>query len=134
MNVRAVTSHDADFRKTVLVVEDEILIRLLIAEHLTDCGYRVIEAGSGDEAVEVLRRTVLTVNVVVSDIRMPGSIDGFALAQWVRKQRPDIKVILTSGIARTVDAADASCFETPVIPKPYKPATLEHRIKSLLAQ
>ena len=134
MNVRAVTSHDADFRKTVLVVEDEILIRLLIAEHLMDCGYRVIEAGSGDEAVEVLRRTVPTVNVVVSDVVMPGSIDGFALAQWVRKQRPDIKVILTSGIARTVDAADASCFEAPVIPKPYHPAQLEHRIKGLFAQ
>ena len=128
----AVNTSDADPAKTVLVVEDEILIRSMIVEYLTECGYRVIEADSGDEAIAVLRRTAQTVNVVVSDVMMPGSLDGFALARWVGKQRPDIKVILTSGLARTADAADASCFDAPVILKPYDLAKLERRIKLLV--
>jgi CheY-like chemotaxis protein len=116
------------------VVEDEVLIRLMIAEHLRGCGYRVIEAGSGDEAVEFLQRTALTIDVVFSDIQMPGSTDGFALAQWVRRERPDSKVVLTSGIAKASEAADALCDEGRWVPKPYSPAELEERIRLLLAQ
>jgi CheY-like chemotaxis protein len=134
VGARAIDAHNADLPRTVLVVEDEVLIRWVIAEHLRECGYRVIEAGNGDEAIEILRRTALTIHVVFSDVRMPGTTDGFALAQWVRKQRPHIKVILTSGIAKTVAAADALCFEAPVVPKPYSPAALEHRIRRLLAR
>ena len=118
----------------MLVVEDEILIRWVTSEHLRECGYRVVEAGSGDDAIEVLRRSDFTISVVFSDVMMPGSIDGFALAQWVRKHRPDIKVILTSGIAKAVAAADALCIEAPVVPKPYSTIELERRIKKLLAQ
>ncbi|HWO73418.1 MAG TPA: response regulator, partial [Dehalococcoidia bacterium] len=72
MGTRA-EARGSDLPKTVLVVEDEVLIRWVIAEHLRDCGYRVIEAGSGDEAIDVLRRTGLTIDVVLSDVRMPGS-------------------------------------------------------------
>ena len=118
----------------MLVVEDEILIRWVTSEHLRQCGYRVVEAGSGDDAVEVLRRSAFTISVVFSDVTMPGSIDGFALAQWVRKHRPDVKVILTSGIAKAVTAADAPYVEAPVISKPYSTTELERRIKKLLAQ
>ena len=134
MNATAINSYGADPPKTVLVVEDEFLIRSMIIDYLTECGYHVIEAGTGDEAVEVLLRTVLTVNVVVSDVMMPGTTDGFALARWVGKWRPDIKVVLTSGLARTADAGDTSCFDAPVLRKPYDLAKLERRIKGLLAQ
>lgn len=131
-------SHAAETRellpKTVLVVEDEVLIRWVVAEHLRDCGYRVIEAGSGDEAVEMLRRTALTIDVVFSDVQMPGSVDGFALAQWVRQQRPTTKVVLTSGVAKALDAAQDLCFEAPVVAKPYSPAELEKRIRRLVTR
>jgi len=131
---RAIDGPNSDLPKTVLVVEDEVLIRWVMAEHLRDCGYRVIEAGSGDEAIEVLRRTALTIDVVFSDVQMPGSINGFALAQWIRQQRPTVKVVLTSGIAKAVDAAEALCEEAPLVPKPYSPAELERQIRGLLAQ
>jgi CheY-like chemotaxis protein len=134
MGARAADARDAELPNTVLVVEDEVLIRWVIAEHLRGCGYRVIEAGSGDEAIEILRRTALTIDVVFSVVRMPGTIDGFALAQWVRKQRPGIKVVLTSGIAKAADAAQALCIEGSVVPKPYSPVELERRIRTLLAQ
>ena len=134
MSARAADARDTDLPKTVLVVEDEVLIRWIIAEHLRDCGYRVIEAGSGDEAIEVLRRTALTIDVVFSDVRMPGSTDGFALAQWVRAQRPAIRVVLTSGIEKAFNAAAALCAEAPMVSKPYAPSEIERRIRRLLAQ
>ena len=124
---------EAGIPRTVLVVEDEVLIRWVIAEHLRDCGYRVIEAGSGDEAIDILRRTALTVDVVFTDVQMPGSIDGFALAQWVRRQQPAIKVVLTSGIAKATGAAEALCAEGRWVPKPYSTAEVERRIRRLLA-
>ncbi|MGZ5904834.1 MAG: response regulator, partial [Reyranella sp.] len=68
---------------TVLVVEDEILVRTVIAAYLRDCGFDVVEAGSADEAVRVLEAGV-RIDIVFSDINMPGSLDGFGLAQWLR--------------------------------------------------
>jgi CheY-like chemotaxis protein len=72
---------------TVLVVEDEVLIRMATAEYLRGCGYRVVEVGSGDEAVAVLE-TDIRVDVVFTDVTMPGALNGFGLAQWVRRERP----------------------------------------------
>ena len=115
---RAIDERGSDLPKTVLVVEDEVLIRWVIADHLRDCGYRVIEAGSGDEAIEVLRRTALTIDVVFSDVGMPGSTDGFALFRWVRQQHPMMKIVLTSGMAKAADAAEALCEEAHLVAKP----------------
>lgn len=134
MGSRAIDARDSDFPRTVLVVEDEVLVRWVITEHLRDCGYRVIEAGSGDEAIDILRRTSMTVDVVFTDVQMPGSIDGIALAQWVQRQRPTIKIVLTSGFEKAADAAQALCEEAPLVPKPYSPTELEQRIRGLLAQ
>lgn len=131
---RAVDVRDSDLPKTVLVVEDEVLIRWVIAEHLRDCGYRVIEAGTGDEAIDILRRTALAVDVVFSDVQMPGSMNGFAVARWVRQQRPNMKVVLTSGYAKAADAAREMCGEAPMLPKPYSPTELERRIRHLIAE
>ena len=131
MGSRAINGGGSDMPRTVLVVEDEVLIRWVIAEHLRDCGYRVIEAASGDEAIDIVQRTALTVDVVFTDVQMPGSIDGFALAQWVRRQRPAIKIILTSGFAKAADAAQA--YDASLVPKPYSPIELEQRIRGLLA-
>ena len=59
---------------TVLVVEDEVLIRMAIADYLRDCGYRVVEAGNSHEAVRVLKTDVY-IDVVFTDVHMPGSVD-----------------------------------------------------------
>jgi CheY-like chemotaxis protein len=123
---------DIGLPTTVLVVEDEVLIRWVIADQLRDCGFRVIEAGSGDEAIDVLRKTALTINVVFSDVQMPGAVNGFALALWVRQQRPTIKVVLTSGYVKATEAAQALCSEVPMLSKPYSPRELERRIELLL--
>jgi CheY-like chemotaxis protein len=131
---RATGASDSDLPPTILVVEDEILVRWVIAEHLRECGYRVIETGSGDEALDVLRRTGLTVDVVFSDIRMPGAIDGLALAQWIRRERPAIKIVLASGFIKVADVAEALRDDAALIAKPYAMGEIERRIGALLGQ
>ena len=111
---------------TVLVVEDDVLVRSLVAAYLRESCFDVIEANSADEAIRVLQADV-PVDIVFSDIQMPGSMDGFGLAQWVHRERPWLKVILTSGAARTAKQAG-------VLAKPYDHAELERHIRSLLAR
>lgn len=118
--------------ETVLVVEDEVLLRLVVAEYLRDCGFKVIEAAHADEAVMVLKQPDLRIDVLFSDIEMPGSMDGFALAQWTRANRPGLEVILTGSVPRAVNAAADLCEEGPM-PKPYEPRSVHDRIRRLLA-
>lgn len=121
-----------DSRPVVLVVEDEVLVRMVIAEYLRDCDYVVIEAGSAVEALALLKADV-EVDVVFSDIQMPGEIDGFGLSQWVRQNRPGVQVILTSGAASAADKAGDLCEEGPLLQKPYESEEVGRRIKQLLA-
>ncbi len=116
----------------VLVVEDEVLMRHAISEYLRDCGYKVIEAASADEAMLVLTKSQLEVDVLFSDIELPGAMDGFALAQWTRANRPGMEVILTGSVPRAVDSAADLCEEGPV-PKPYESQVVHDRIRRLLA-
>jgi len=117
---------------SVLVVEDEVLVRTSVAEYLRACGYRVLEAKDADEATLILRNDD-DIDIVFTDVQMPGSLDGFGLAQWVRRERPRTRVIITSGVARTSEAAGDLCAEGPLLAKPYDHRDLERRIRRLLA-
>ena len=83
-------------RKCVLVVEDELLIRLILSDELRDAGYDVIEAFNADEALTVLR-SLVRVDLIISDVRMPGTVDGLGLLAEVRAAFPKLPVIMTSG-------------------------------------
>jgi CheY-like chemotaxis protein len=126
------TRRSAKTGEIVLVVEDEVLLRLRIAAYLRDCGYKVIEAADADEAVLVLKHSGIKIDVLFSDVEMPGAMDGFALAQWTRANRPGLDVILAGSVPRAVDAAANLCEEGPV-PKPYEPQSVHDRIRRLLA-
>ena len=118
--------------QTILVVDDEVLIRMVISHYLRACGYRVIEAASADEALTVLQHLETKVDVVFSDIDMPGSMDGFALSQWLRANRPGIDVILTGSIPRAANEAAGLCDSGPLA-KPYESQLVVDRIRRLLA-
>ena len=120
--------------ETILVVDDEVLIRMAIAEYLRDCGYRVVEAANGDEAVEVLTAADCDVDLILSDVQMPGSLDGFGLARWVRENLSGTDIILTSGYDRAAQEAKELCHVKEVIPKPYDFEGLADRIKQALAR
>jgi CheY-like chemotaxis protein len=116
---------------TVLVVEDELMVRMPIAEYLRDCGYNVLEAGNASEAIATVDAEG-PVNLVFSDIRMPGQMDGVALAEWFQAHYPSVPVLLTSGYngGRAVSALSAT--RNRFIEKPYSQTQVERRIAALL--
>jgi CheY-like chemotaxis protein len=118
---------------TILVVEDEILVRTVIAAYLRDCGFDVVEAGNAEEAVRVLEASI-RVDIVFSDVNMPGSLDGFGLVQWLRRERPGLKIILTSGAAQAVKDASDLCAHVPILAKPYDYAELARQLRALLTR
>ncbi len=113
-------------RSTILVVEDEVLVRMTLADQLRDAGYAVIEAANGHEAAEVLRTS--PVGFVVSDVRMPGAMDGVALARLIRSEYPAIKIILTSAHLSEAGWAQHDGF----FHKPYDVAEIIRHLKSLI--
>jgi CheY-like chemotaxis protein len=129
-----ITAESGSPLQTVLVVEDEILIRLVIADYLRACGYRVHEAASAEEAVVILQSPEVSVDVVFSDVEMPGSMDGFGLARWVRANKPGMQVILTSGAERSADIAATLCEAGPLLKKPYPSQDVVDRIRQLMAK
>lgn len=99
----------------VLVVEDEVLLRLDLSAHLEGVGYEVVEAGCAAEAIEVLERDS-TIRVVFTDIRMPGEMDGMALARCVRERWPPTIIVICSGNTQDVfDLADIHIIEKPYL-------------------
>jgi CheY-like chemotaxis protein len=85
-------------RVRVLLVEDEDLVRLVIGEELRDAGFDVIEASDADEAITVLA-DVTPVDLLFTDIRMPGALNGWDLAEQARDLRPGIAVIYATGFS-----------------------------------
>jgi CheY-like chemotaxis protein len=129
-----VSSHQpAQPAVTILIVEDEILIRMDLADYLRECGYQVIEASNADEAMAVFQ-SGRQVGIALSDIQMPGSMDGFGLTRWIRANRPDTKVILTSGVTRSTELAADLCEHGPIEAKPYDHQHLADRIRRSLAE
>ncbi|HZH53966.1 MAG TPA: response regulator [Microvirga sp.] len=112
---------DGQHDPVTLVVEDEILVRMVIVDTLMDDGFEVIEATNGDEALLALSRRP-DVDLIISDIEMPGTVNGFALARRVAEQRPGIRMILVSGRAapRPGDLPAGAEF----MPKPIYPEAL----------
>ena len=122
-------SHDQD-QPTVLVVEDETLTRLMLGAELEACGYRVIEAANADEALLILRGNP-SVKLLFTDVNMPGTLDGLALAQLARAESPGVKLIIASGHMRLSEwAVDADA----TFSKPYDLVQLIATIDRLTSQ
>ena len=127
-------SEPAEGRKaTVLIVEDELLIRWAIAEYLQDCGFTIITASHAQEAIAAIKDYHSKIDVVFSDIRMPGEVDGFGLARWIDANRPDVAVILTSGHAGAEEAAHELCKKHgAILRKPYNYDEVATRLRNVL--
>lgn len=102
--------------KTVLVVEDEVLVRMFAADILSHDGFAVLEAESADEALAILEAHP-DVALLFTDINMPGPMDGLHLAGMVAALRPHMKLIVTSGRHRLkdIELPDSAAF----LEKPY---------------
>ena len=109
-----------DQRRSVLVVEDEALIRLMLTCEFEDAGFEVHEAGSADGAVRLLEAG-LEVAAVITDVRMPGSIDGLGLAAWLARHHPGLPVVIVSGYVTPSEVAGLNPAVAAILPKPYNP-------------
>lgn len=115
--------------RTILVVEDETLVRMAIAETLRDAGYRVLEAASAEEAMALLV-SFGNIAVLFTDIQMPGALNGAALARLARRHHPGVRVIATSGAAAP-PGLDADVI---FMAKPYPPEDVVRRVNDLLGR
>ncbi len=118
--------------ETVLVVEDNPKVRKLSIERIRDLGFETLGAESGDEAYRMLKAGAV-VEIVFSDLVMPGELNGYDLAAKIASEFPAIKVLLTSGYASDV-VTDIMAHEQPydILHKPYRQSELARRLQALM--
>lgn len=114
---------------TIMVVEDDVLIRLMIADELRQKAYTVIEAATGDEALAMLN-SAIRIDLVLTDVNMPGKTDGLALAKHLRNEHRMTKIVLLSG--EQLVSRDDTWIANAFFPKPCNMPTLLAFIDSLL--
>jgi PAS domain S-box-containing protein len=126
------TSAAPEIGETILLVEDNTDVRTVAARRLRNLGYSVIEAANAAQAIETLgsgRR----IDLVFSDVVMPGGMSGFELAQWMRSNLPGMRILLTSGFAEDVArAGEASVSDLDILRKPYSGAELARALRKAI--
>lgn len=118
--------------RTILVVDDEALVRLAISGWLEDNGFDVLEAGTADEALISIETNGTVIDLVFSDIHMPGSMDGCGLAKWIYDNRSNLPVILTSTDAGKLAAAKDLCVDEMFVYKPYDVIAVVTKIRKVI--
>ena len=120
-------------RETVLVVEDEVVLREFVTAVLMDQGYIVLEAGDGLEALQVARQTPAKIDLLLTDMVMPNGISGKMLATQLVAQRKDMKVLFTSGYSpELLDNTSVLVPGINFLPKPFDVAKLLQTVRSCL--
>ena len=117
-------------RAVVLIVEDEPLVRMMVIDLFEDEGFEVLEASTADQALAIFgeRRDVA---LLFTDVEMPGTLDGYALARWVHVNRPAVKTMIVSGRAlpRAGDVPEGAAF----VGKPYDHDDVMRRVQAMMA-
>ena len=110
----------------VLVVDDEDFVRLMAVDLIEDAGFSTVEAVDADDAIRLLEE-LPDIDIVFSDIKMPGSMDGLGLASTIQIRWPHINTILTSGHLMVPDLPIGTVF----LPKPYRGEGLAARLNAV---
>ena len=119
-------------QEVILVVEDNKGLRDLALRHLQSLGYRTIPAADGTSALEIIQGGA-PIDLLFTDVVMPGGLDGRALAEAARRLRPELRVLFTSGFtAAAASAATEDRFGSNLLSKPYRKGELAHRIRAAL--
>jgi signal transduction histidine kinase/CheY-like chemotaxis protein len=116
----------------VLVIEDELPIRMVIADVLSDLGYTVLQAGDGGSALKILEGGTL-IDLLITDVGLPGGTNGRQLADTARQRRPDLKVLFITGYAESAVVRNGLVEEgTQVMTKPFALEALAAKIQGIL--
>ena len=120
-------------KETILLVEDEIGVRRLASQVLTRRGYRVLDAGSGPEALALFEQHGDAIDLLFTDMVMPEGMSGQALAAALRERRPDLRVVFTSGYSSEFVGGHIALREgVNFLQKPYRPTTLLATVRAVL--
>ena len=126
-------SEQASVHQTVLVVDDEPTVRMLVVETLADLGYELLEAADGPTGLRVLR-SAARIDLLVTDVGMPGGMNGRQLADAARQDRPDLKVLFITGYAESALSKDGRLGPgMQVMTKPFEMKALASRARELIA-
>src|SRR5262245_41464008 len=120
-----------DSKRVILAVDDDEAVRRVAAENLRRLGFVVVEARDGDEAMRILGDEAHRIDLLFTDVRMPGPISGPALAEMAIRKQPSLRVLLTSGNPSHIDSGGGP-GRFPVLHKPYRRAELASAIESVL--
>lgn len=121
--------------ETLLVADDDARIRRLTVRFLEELGYKVLEVADGSDAKAILESDVgAEIDLVFTDIVMPGDLDGVALAMWVREHRPQTRVLLSSGFGNDGDGHGMDTADLPFLPKPFAQRALAIAVRQVLEQ
>ena len=118
-------------KETILVVEDEGVVRRFAVRALKEVGYTVLEAAHGVEAIELVERHPGPVHLLFTDLVMP-RVSGRALAEALRRRRPGLRVLLTSGYPPNAFSADVPGDHGFILTKPYEMGSLARRVREVL--
>ena len=121
-------------KETILVVDDEPALLELVDEMLQELGYKVFLASDGKQALQQLEKEP-DIDLLISDVVMPGGINGYELAEQAVAKYPELKVLLTSGYTEKAVAHNGQArFNANLISKPYTQADLTRRIRECLSE
>jgi CheY-like chemotaxis protein len=114
----------------VLVVEDDMLVRMGAVDLVLSAGYEALEAKDADEAVRIIEDRQ-DIDLVFTDVQMPGTMDGLKLSHYIRDRWPPIRIIVASG--RSIDAASSLPVGARFFPKPYDDRAISTTMAAMLA-
>ena len=114
----------------VLVAEDEVIVRNIVCLLLQREGYQVLSAADGKEALELAREYRGTIDLLLSDVKMP-RMDGISLAEHVINERPGIRVLLMSG--KLSDEIRKQNIRLPFLRKPFVPSVFRDKVRAVLS-
>lgn len=127
------SEHPGSRQHTVLVVDDEDVVRALVARSLREAGYRVLQAGDGAAAIALLDHDGSAVDLVICDLVMP-VLGGREVAAWVKEHCPRARLLFISGYPRTyLQAHDLFDPSVPLLRKPFLPSRLLEEVEQLVA-
>lgn len=119
---------------TILLVEDEPLIRMDVAFQLRQRGFAVIEAARAIEAIDLLATGVMPISLVLTDVQMPGEMDGLDLLRWTREHHPSITVSVMSASREAVAQALSLCAPSLVFLKPVLVSVMAEIFETILGE
>lgn len=119
-------------QRTVLVVDDEDIVRALVARSLREAGYQVLQASDGEAAIQLLGRDAAAVDLVICDLVMP-VLGGREVADWMKDHCPAVRLLFISGYPRNyLQAHDLFDPSVPLLRKPFLPSRLLEEVEELV--